>query len=199
MENKMAKLILLTVLLTSVLTALDKNKVVYAINCGGDEYISEEGIVYQKDAHYDAGVSSDYGLNYDIANTKDMELYQTERWHSDFFIYSVPLKVPGKYVLILKFSEVYFSAPNEKVFDVALGRKVVIRGLDVFAVAGKAAAHDEYVELELKDDKVYVNRAEAQGAYDAANKLLKVKFLKGPKDNPKINAILLYNGDIMGK
>jgi hypothetical protein len=128
-----------------------------------------------------------------------MELYQTERWHSDTFTYSLPISGVGKYVLILKFSEVYFNNANEKVFDVALGRKTVVRGLDIYGTVGKAAAHDEYVEFEIKDDKVYINRAEAQGAYDANNKLLKVKFVKGPKDNPKVNAILLYKGDIMGK
>jgi hypothetical protein len=195
----MRKLVFFILLLTYTLSALDKEKVTFAINCGGDEYTSEDGIKYEKDAYYDAGVSSDYGLNYDINNTKDMDIYQTERWHTDTFTYSIPLKEPGKYILILKFSEVYFSAANEKVFDVALGRKAVIRGLDVFAAVGKAAAHDEFVEFELKDDKIYFNRAEAQGAYDASNKLLKVKFVKGAKDNPKINAIVLYKGDIMGK
>ncbi len=151
-----------------------------------------------QDKYFDAGVSSDYGLNYDISNTKDMDLYQTERWYSETFTYSVPVKEPGKYVLILKFSEVYFNSPNEKVFDVALGRKTVLKDVDIFALVGKAVAHDEYVEFELKDDKIYVNKSEAAGAYEPKNKLLKIKFVKGAKDNPKINAILLYKGDIMG-
>ena len=102
---------------------LKKESVVYAINCGGDEYTDEDGIIYQKDNYFDGGISSDHGLNYDISNTKDMELYQTERWHSDTLTYTIPLKESGKFVLILKFSEVYFGSPNEKVFDVALGKK----------------------------------------------------------------------------
>jgi hypothetical protein len=175
---------------------LVKENVVYAVNCGGNEYIDDEGIMYHKDNNYDGGVMSDYGLNYDIVNTKDMELYQTERWHQDTFTYSIPLREPGKYVLILKFSEVYFNSPGDKVFDIAMGKKVVIKDIDVFARVGKAAAHDEYVEFEVKDDKVYVNRGEAPGAYDSKSKQLKVKFVKGAKDNPKINAILLYKGDI---
>ncbi len=126
-----------------------------------------------------------------------MDLYQTERWHSDTFTYSVPLKESGKYIIILKFSEVYFNNPGEKVFDVALGRKTVLKDIDIFASVGKASAHDEYIEFELKDDVVYVNGSEARGAYEPKNKLLKVKFVKGSKDNPKINAILIFKGDIM--
>ena len=126
-----------------------------------------------------------------------MDLYQTERWHSDTFTYSVPFKENGKFVIILKFSEVYFNNAGEKVFDVALGRKTVLKDIDIFASVGKAAAHDEYIEFELKNDVVYVNGAEARGAYEPKNKLLKIKFLKGSKDNPKINAILIFKGDIM--
>jgi hypothetical protein len=128
-----------------------------------------------------------------------MEIYQTERWYSETFTYSIPLKEAGRYVIILKFSEVYFNNANEKVFDVALGKKVVLKDIDVFALAGKAVAHDEYIEIELKDDKIYVNTVEAAGAYEPKNKLLKLKFVKGLKDNPKINAIIVYKGDAMGK
>jgi hypothetical protein len=127
-----------------------------------------------------------------------MELYQTERWHSDTFTYSIPLKEPGKYVIILKFSEVYFNNPDEKVFNVALGKKTIINNIDIFAVAGKAIAHDEYIEIELSNDKVYVNGVEAANAYEPKNKLLRLRFVKGEKDNPKINAIVVYKGYIMG-
>jgi hypothetical protein len=125
-----------------------------------------------------------------------MDLYQTERWHSDTLTYSLPLKNPGKYVLILKFSEVYFTGPDEKVFDIAIGKKIVIKDLDIFSKVGKAAAHDEFAEFELKNDKIYLGKTEAPGAYDAKSKQLKIKFLKGSKDNPKINAILIYRGDV---
>lgn len=127
-----------------------------------------------------------------------MDLYQTERWHTDTFTYSIPAKQPGKYVLVLKFSEVYFDSVDQKVFDIALGKKTVLKDIDVFAKVGKAAAHDEFVEFELKDDKVLINKAEVPGAFEPKNKLLKVKFVKGSKDNPKINAIVLIKGDIMG-
>jgi hypothetical protein len=84
-------------------------------------------------------------------------LYQTERWHTDSFIYSIPLKYSGKFVIILKFSEVYFNDAGDKVFDIAVGKKVVVKDLDIFAKVGKAAAHDEYIQAELRDDKIFIN------------------------------------------
>lgn len=191
--------ILCLVLLFNYITPkLNKDRVVIAINCGGQGFKDSDGVYYQKDNYFDAGVTSDYGLNYDITNTRDMELYQTERWHSDSFSYNIPLKEPGKYVLILKFSEVYFTAPNEKVFDVAIGKKIVVKDLDVFERAGnKAVAHDEFVEFELKDDRIYFNKQEVPNGYDPVNKTIKVRFVKGLKDNPKINSIIIYKGDVM--
>lgn len=175
---------------------INKNQVVLAINCGGDEYSDVNGIVYSEDKYYDRGTTSDHGLNYDISGTDDMDLYQTERWSPDTLTYSLPVKEEGKYVLILKFSEVYFQSAGDKIFDVALGKKTVLKNLDIFAKVGKAAALDEFIEFEIKNRKVYVDRTEAKNAYDADKKVLRVKFIKGPKDNPKINAILLIKGTI---
>lgn len=66
------------------------------------------------------------------------------------------MKQPGKYVLVLKFSEVYFNSPNEKIFDVAVGSLKVINQLDIYSKVGKATAYDEYVEFEFKNGKIYI-------------------------------------------
>lgn len=101
--------------------------------------------------------------------------------------------------MVLKFSEVYFNAVDEKVFDVALGKEIILKDLDIFARVGKAMAHDEYIVFEIQNGKVIINKREISGAYDESSKILKLKFVKGAKDNPKINAILLIKGDINGK
>jgi len=65
------------------------------------------------------GVASDHGKRYLIGRIppEDQILYQTERYHTDNFEYVVELDKPadGDYVLVLKFSEVYFESPNLKV------------------------------------------------------------------------------------
>jgi hypothetical protein len=133
--------------------SIKPEKVVIAINCGGDAYEDSEGVVYEADNYYNTGNESDYGLQYDIELTKDEELYQTERWADKDLVYTIPFDQSiGRYVVILKFSEVYFAQSGEKVFDIALGSKIVIKNLDIFDQVGKAKAHDEYIEFEIRED-----------------------------------------------
>ena len=194
MSSSIKKHILLLLILPLISSSkLDPSKVVHAINCGGYPYTDKAGISYSSDKFYDGGKTSDYGMNYDISNTDDMIIYQTERWSSGTITYSLPLKGDGIYTLILKFSEVYFTRANEKVFDIALGKKTVVKNLDIYEKVGKGNAYDEYVEFTLKNNKIYFNGNECNGAYE--NEQLKLKFLKGYKDNPKINGILLYKGN----
>ena len=71
--------------------------------------------------------------------------------------------------------------------------------MDIFSIVGKLKAHDEYFEFTLKDNKISHNKNEAVGAYDPSKKTLKISFVKGPKDNPKINAIIVMKGTFDGK
>ena len=147
-------LILFFICINSTLS-INPEKVVIAVNCGGDSYEDGNGVVYEADNYYNTGNPSDYGLQYDIDLTKDEELYQTERWADKDLVYTLPFEQePGNYVAILKFSEVYFSQANEKVFDIALGSFPIVRNLDIFDLVGKAKAHDEYIEFELRDDSL---------------------------------------------
>lgn len=59
-------------------------------------------------------------------------------------------------MLVLKFSEVYFNSINDKVFDIHFGDTPVVRKLDVFAKVGKATAFDEFIEFEVRNNKVFI-------------------------------------------
>ncbi len=72
-------------------------------------------------------------------------------------MYNIPISQSGKYVLVLKFSEVYFNSPSEKIFDVSLGKELIIRGLDIYTKVGKASAYDEFIEFELKNNNIFIN------------------------------------------
>ncbi len=89
--------------------------------------------------------------------TNEADLYHTERWSSEDLVYELPITLAGKYVLILKFSEVYFNSPTEKIFDVNIGESAVVTDLDIFGKVGKAAAYDEFIEFELKGSKILYN------------------------------------------
>ena len=96
-----------------------KSKVVYAVNCGGEEYTGLDGVHYEADPLM-VGIASDFGRRYSIARVppQDALLYQTERYYTNNFAYDVPIAGDGDYVLVLKFSEVYFTSPGQKVRDI---------------------------------------------------------------------------------
>ena len=89
--------------------------VVFAVNCGGPSHVDMFGITYKADNN-PVGVSSEYGRSLSISNvhSNDMILYQTERYHTSSFSYNVPIHGEGEYILLTKFSEVYFQHPGGK-------------------------------------------------------------------------------------
>jgi hypothetical protein len=40
---------------------------------------------------------------------------------------------------------------------VSLGKETIVKHLDIYSKVGKATAYDEYIEFELKNNKIYVN------------------------------------------
>jgi len=141
------------------------------------------------------GTASDFGKQLDIqrAPEQDKALYQTERYHHSTFGYDIPISEDGDYVLILKFSEVYFDAPNMKVFDVVLnGDHTVVQELDIFQRVGRGVAHDEVVPLSIRGGRLGYRGDES----DIQGGKIRVEFIKGYRDNPKVNAILVLKGDL---
>ena len=144
-------------LLLSVLYCFPKieclGQIIYAVNCGGDAHTDSNGIRYDRDPlHGKIGIPSDYGKRLLIGRVSpnDYILYQTERYHTNTFGYDIPVNSDGDYVLVLKFSEVYFNAPNQKVFDVVLnGDHTIIPELDIFDKVGRGVAHDEYIPFKI--------------------------------------------------
>ncbi|KAK2719155.1 hypothetical protein QYM36_004852 [Artemia franciscana] len=168
--------------------------VVYAVNCGGDYFKDSHGINYQSDKS-SSGIASDFGKQFLVfgrVSQSDSVLYQTEKYDHNTFGYDVPLDGDGDYVLVLKFSEVYWNSPGAKVFGVLLNnRHRVISDLDIYEKVGKAVAHDEYIPFSVQNGKMNFN-GESSTVYDS----FRLDFLKGEVENPKINAFYLYKGDI---
>ncbi|XP_052800348.1 malectin-A-like [Mya arenaria] len=169
-------------------------EVIWAVNCGGDAHTDIHGIRYQEDKH-SVGVSSDYGKSLMIQRVvpQDQILYQTERYNMNSFGYEIPLSKDGDYVLVLKFSEVWFTQPNQKVFDVVLnGEHVVVHELDIFGKVGRGAAHDEIVPFQIRNGKLKISGETS----DIVDGNIIVDFVKGELDNPKINAMYVMRGTL---
>lgn len=190
-------LVICVLVLNNVQNATSLGEIIYAINAGGSAHTDVYGIYYEKDPlNSKAGIVSDFGRQLVLigrVNPKDEILYQTERYHHTTFGYDIPAIKDGEYVLVLKFCEVYFNAPNMKVFDVVLnGDHTIVADLDIFDKVGRGVAHDEYIEYKIKDGKLYYNDEES----DIRGGKIKVEFIKGYRDNPKINALYVMRGTI---
>ena len=51
----------------------------------------------------------------------------------------------------------YFSSAGEKIFDVEIGGEQILKDIDIFGKVGKATALDEYIPIEIKNDKLLFN------------------------------------------
>lgn len=155
----------------------------YCLNVGGDELESASGLIYEVDQHYSGGTASNHV--YEIDETEDDALYQTERWGS--FTYDIPVPEPGGYIATLHFAEVHFQAatsaggPGSRVFDVYLEDTLVEEEFDILAqVPSKTALTRNYV-VPVSDD------------------VFKVSF-NALADQPKLSAVCVHQsyGDFDG-
>jgi len=150
-------------------------EIIYALNAGGESFTDTNGIRYRRD-YLTVGTASDYGKSLDIKRVpqQDKQLYQTERYSSETFGYTIPMSSNDEdYVLWLKFSEVWFNAPNLKVFDVTLNDVVVVDSLDIFDKVGRGVAHDEVIPFHIRKNKIIIN-----GKSEPFNNEIKVEFVK---------------------
>jgi len=190
--TNMCSVFVVILLLVSQVSGL--GEIIWAVNCGGDAHTDANGIRFQRDV-LTTGIASDYGRSLMIqrAVPQDQILYQTERYHTATFGYDVPVKGDGEYVLVLKFSEVWFTSPNQKVFDIQLnGEHTVIDGLDIFAKVGRGTAHDEFIPFTIRGGELRVGGEKS--LLDSGK--LTIEFVKGESDNPKINALYLMKGSM---
>uniref|UniRef100_A0A1B6DUX0 Malectin domain-containing protein n=1 Tax=Clastoptera arizonana TaxID=38151 RepID=A0A1B6DUX0_9HEMI len=186
-------------IVTAVLATVSDVKfgeVIYAINAGGEAFTDSVGITYDKDPLLGkVGTASDYGKQLLIGRVppSDQILYQTERYHHSTFGYEISIVEDGDYVMVLKFCEVYFNAPNMKVFDIVLnGDHTIVTDLDIFDRVGRGIAHDEYVPFSVSRGRLYYNEEES----DIRGGKILVEFIKGYRDNPKVNAVYVVKGKL---
>ncbi len=93
----------------------------------------------------------------------------------------------------MKFSEIYFQEPAQKVFNVKVGSQVAVRDLDIFAkLLSRGIPYDEFIDLKVKGGKVFVNGQESTDGLK--NGKLQIDFVQGKADNPKVNGIVLVQG-----
>jgi beta-galactosidase len=79
------------------------------------------------------------------------------------FSYRVPVP-DGKYAIVLHFAEPTAAAAGERVFDVSVNGKRVLKHLDVFAVAGgKLKAVEQTVQAKARDGVLLIEFQPVKG------------------------------------
>ncbi len=105
------------------------------VNAGGNAYTDPQGQVWSADTGY-SGATFTYSTTQSISGTAAPALYQSERYGSSFqYQFSVP---NGTYAVTLKFAELYWNAPGQRIFNVAINGQPVLTNFDIVAQAGGA-------------------------------------------------------------
>jgi len=119
-----------------------------SVNCGAGSYTDTMGTVWSADQAYAPGGwgyvngAAETITTNQIANTNDDTLYQSGRWANPSLQYR--FTVPdGQWRVLLKFAEIYWNSPNQRVMNVTIEGTQVITGFDIVASAGGAfSAYD---------------------------------------------------------
>ena len=132
------------------------------------------------DAGFNTGNEFSSGAAIDVTGVNapaPQGVYQTVRWAPSFY-YSLLNLTPGAaYVVRLHFAELSFTAPGQRVFNVAINGTNVLSNFDVFAAAGA-------------QNKAVVKEFPIVGS---SNGSLSIAFSQGTADNPEIAGIEIYS------
>lgn len=132
--------------------AFNSGKIVFATNCAGTSFRSDEGVYYAADSNFFNG--SSYATKEDIDGTIDDRLYQNNRFGKPVS-YKIPL--PNKmYKVTLMYAEIFHRAAGRRVFDVVIEGVKVASSLDVFAKVGKNVAYNETHTVTLTDGELNI-------------------------------------------
>jgi len=104
-----------------------------AIDAGGGAAGS-----YSADAYYAGGSTYSVTDPIDTSNVVDpapQQMYQSQRYGN--FSYTLPHLVPDSpYIVRLDFAEIFWDAPNERLFNVLINDDPVLTNFDIYAAAG---------------------------------------------------------------
>lgn len=184
----------------------------YRINCGGPDYIDENGNLWSADKHKTSGKSwgskswTDqfenlppfYGSQrktFDpIRNTTDWKLFQTFRYGREFLEFDFPV-ANGKYLVELYFVEPWYgtggglNCKDWRLFDVAVNNEMLLDDFDIW----KESGHDNVIKkdflVDVKNGYIRIHFPEVKSgqavisAIGIASKNLQVESAEPPPGN----------------
>src|SRR6185369_16287634 len=125
------------------------------IRCGtSGTYTASDGTVWQGDANFTGG--QQLYTSYNVTGTPDPMLYRSARqgYYGDFS-YAIPV-ANGSYQLTLKFAEIQFASPGQRVFNVTVNGTQVLTGFDIVAQAGYWNAIDKTFPVTVSNGTLQI-------------------------------------------
>ncbi|WP_323847411.1 family 16 glycosylhydrolase [Microbulbifer magnicolonia] len=136
--------------------------VVWAVNSGGEAFVSMDGIAYGADGNFSGGGARQ--LSGEIRASHNPVLYQSER-RGERFAYARALP-DGRYNLTLRFAESTAHNAGERTFSVAVEGRERIAALDVRAASGAInTAYDVTIpDVQVADGELNIDFRGINGA-----------------------------------
>lgn len=147
------------------------------INAGSDtNYVAPNGDVWIPDTNFRTNGQIFNVCPFDINGTDLEELYCKERFYNMWldptakFQYIIPVNKTGTYLVNLHFAETYYNTSKQRIFDILVDGKKVVKGLDIYSKAGFATALVIPITTQITVPKIVIE-------------------LVGKVENPKISGI----------
>ena len=110
-----------------------------------------------------------------IAGTTDQALYRTERYSTNGTLsYAVPV-ANGRYSVVLHFAEIYWTQPNQRVFNINLEGRKVATNYDIVREVGPRTATTKTFLVTVTDGVLNLD--------------LSVPYATGGRDQAKLSAL----------
>jgi len=122
------------------------------LNAGGGAYTGSDGRAWGADADYNGG--NTFSTANGIAGAADPTLYQTERFGN--FGYALPVP-DGDYNVTLKFAEIYWTQPGQRVFNVDIEGRRVLDNFDILSAVGPNTALDKTFQAHVADGRLNID------------------------------------------
>jgi hypothetical protein len=126
-----------------------------SIACGRTSaYAGSDGTVWQSDEDYVGG--NRYYSGYPVTGTPDPGLYSWARvgYYGDFS-YSVPV-ANGSYNVTLKFADLQYFSPGQRVFNVTLNGTQVLTNFDIVGSSGALVAIDKQFPVQVTNQVISI-------------------------------------------
>lgn len=167
--------VMVTLPVTELQKASPGGEEAWRLNCGAEnfDYTDPAGNLWTRDEIFaDPGVSGFWRWGYDggsaavqsaqpVAGTTMDFIYQTQHWGPANSL-EYKIEVPnGNYNVKLMFNETYFTAPGQRVFDVAIENQLVLDDHDIYAETGINAADEHTFQVTVNDQRLDITFPEA--------------------------------------